>query len=116
MTTPLFRGDTETKQILGRKAAFTRNLSSDVSEVVLNLKGQMQEGTKVSIIVEQADAYINFDGAATKTASSDGTIHSLLIPAGQGYSEENIFISSNITAINANAGSNARIRGFIWGR
>lgn len=116
MTSPLFRGDTETKQILGKKAAFTRTLSSNNSEVVLDLAGKMQEGTKISIIVEQADAYINFDGTATKVASGDGTIHSILIPAGQGYSEENIFISSNITAINATAGSNARIRGFIWGR
>ena len=61
MTSPLFRGDTETKQILGKKAAFTRTLSSNNSEVVLDLAGKMQEGTKISIIVEQADAYINFD-------------------------------------------------------
>ena len=108
-TNPLFRTDIETRQVLPKKAAFTRTLSSNNSETVIDLTAYMQEAVKLSLIVDLNDVYINLD-------SSDGTVHSILIPSGSGYTEDNIFIASSITAINATAGSNGRIRGIIWGR
>ena len=115
-TNPLFRTDIETRQVLPKKAAFTRTLSSDSSETVIDLTGYMQEAVKLSLIVDLNDVYINLDSAATASASSDGTVHSILIPSGSGYTEDNIFISGSITAINASAGNNGRIRGIVWGR
>ena len=115
-TNPLFRTDIETKQVLPKVAAFTRTLSSNSSETVIDLNSYMQEAVKISLIVDLEDVYINFDADATSSAGSDGTVHSLLIPAGSGYTEDNVFISTKITAINASSGSNGRIRGIVWGR
>ena len=96
-TNPLFRTDIETRQVLPKKAAFTRTLSSDSSETVIDLTAYMQEAVKLSLIIDLNDVYINLDSAATSSASSDGTVHSILIPAGSGYTEDNIFISGSIT-------------------
>ena len=115
-TNPLFRTEIETRQVLPKKAAFTRTLSSNSSETVIDLKAYMQEAVKLSLIVDEADVYINIDSDATSSAGADGTIHSILIPSGSGYTEDNIFIASSITAINASAGNNGRIRGIVWGR
>ena len=115
-TNPLFRTDIETRQVLPKKAAFTRTLSSNNSETVIDLTAYMQEAVKLSLIVDLNDVYINLDSTATASASSDGTVHSILIPSGSGYTEDNIFIASSITAINASAGNNGRIRGIVWGR
>ena len=78
-TNPLFRTDIETRQVLPKKAAFTRTLSSDNSETVIDLTAYMQEAVKLSLIVDLNDVYINLDSAATSSASSDGTVHSILI-------------------------------------
>jgi len=117
MVAPLFRTLSESNQPLGKRVAFSRTLSSDNSEVVIDLTGHMEEGHRFSLAVDGFDGvYINFDADATKTASSDGTIHSTLIPVNTGISLEDFFISNKITAINEVDGSNATVHGIIWGR
>lgn len=98
-------------QNLERSYSFTYTFTADAAVDIATIATRMEEGLKVSIVVESADAYVRFDG----TAATDGT-DSMLIPAGTGYSEDNIYIGTRISAINATVGSNARIRGCIWGR
>jgi len=69
----------------------------------------MEEANRVTFVVELGDLYINFGGAAT----SDGT--SMLVPAGTGYTEEDIKITGIISVMRAGT-TNGRIRGSIWGR
>ena len=122
MTSPLFVSSNEARQVLGKKVPFARTLTSDNSEVVIDVSKHMQEATKIMISVSGAPVYINFDEDASKVAGSDGTIHSILLNANEIYSESSIFISSKITAINAEENSanledmNATVRGIIWGR
>ena len=117
MATPLFRSSSEANQPLGKKAVFSRTLSSNNSEVVIDLTKHMQEGHRFTLSVEGFNgAYVNFDTDAVKTVSDDGTIHSTLIPTGTGISLEDFFISEKIPAINEVDGSNATIHGIIWGR
>ena len=117
MVSPLFRSFSEANQPLGKRIAFSRTLSSNNSETVIDLTGHMEEGHRFTLAGDGFDgAYINFDADATKVASSDGTIHSTLIPVNTGISLEDFFISNKITAINEVDGSNATIHGIIWGR
>ena len=116
MTTPLWRSEIETRQVYGRVATFTRTLSADTAQNVVTLAGYMAEGQKVSLFVELNDVYINFDADAVNAAGSDGIIRSILIPAGTGYTEIGINFATRISAINATAGANSRLRGIIWGR
>ena len=68
----------------------------------------MEEGNKLSFVVETADAYIAFDEDATTSTG-------MLVPTNEGYFDDNIYISTKISIIRA-GGTNARIRGIIWGR
>ena len=68
----------------------------------------MEEGNKVSFVVETGGAYIAFDEDAT---SSTG----MLVPADEGYFDDNIYFSSKISIIREGS-TNARIRGIVWGR
>ena len=65
------------------------------------------ECIRITFIVDLFDLYVEFDGTATTS--------SLLIPAGTGYSEDNISITTRISVLNRTAGSNGRIRGIGWG-
>ena len=67
----------------------------------------MEECNKVSFVVEAADAYIAFDETATSS--------SMLIPQNEGYFDDGIWFGTKISIIRA-SGTNARIRGIIWGR
>ena len=67
----------------------------------------MEEAVKVSLIVEQGDAYIEFDDTATTD--------SMLIPQDEGYFDDSIYIGSKISVLRA-SGTNVRVRGIIWGR
>ena len=68
----------------------------------------MEEGNKVSFVVETGGAYIAFDEDATASTG-------MLVPADEGYFDDNIYISSKISIIREGS-TNARIRGIIWGR
>ena len=88
---------------------FSFTTSSSSAETVLTVSSFMTEANKITLIVDKADLYINFNGMAT----TDGT--SLLIPAGTGYTDEGIQITGSISVIRSDE-SNGRVTGAIWGR
>jgi len=88
---------------------FSFTTSGSSAETVLTVSSFMTEANKITLIVDKADLYINFNG----TATTDGT--SLLIPAGTGYTDEGIQITGPISVIRSNQ-SNGRVIGAIWGR
>ena len=102
------RSEIELIQPYKKHKGFTHSNTTDVAEDVVNVAAAMEEANKVSLIVEWYDAYIEFD--------ADATSSSMLVPAGTGYFDINIKIVTKISAINATAGQNARIRGIVWGR
>ena len=106
-TTRPWRQEIELAQNYSRHKTFTFTTSGATAETVLDLAGLMEECNKVSLVVELADAYVEFDGDATTT--------SMLIPQDEGYFDDSIYIGSKISIIRA-AGVNARVRGIIWGR
>lgn len=103
-----WRTEGETWQTLPKHKGFVKTATVDVAFDVVNLVGAMEEGVKISLVVELAGAYIEFDGGATTS--------SMFIPAGNGYFDEGISILSKISAMNAVAGQNCRVRGILWGR
>ena len=105
---PNVRSEIELIQPYKRHVMFTHTQSSNIAENVVSVSSNMEEGNKIALIVELNDVYIEFDATATSS--------SLLIPAGNGYFDEDITLNSRISAINASAGKNARIRGIVWGR
>tara|TARA_Y100001951_G_C11224059_1_gene230584 strand:+ start:31 stop:360 length:330 start_codon:yes stop_codon:yes gene_type:complete len=109
MTTPNrpWRQEIELAQNYGRHKTFTFTTSGATAETILNLSGLMEECNKVSLVVELADAYIEFDDDATTT--------SMLIPQDEGYFDDSVYIGSKISIIRAGA-VDARVRGIIWGR
>ena len=115
MTTPIFRTTTETKQGLNKRFAFTSTLTTNNSEVVVDVTKHMSEVHKISLVCSR-DVYINFDDDASATAGADGTIHSFLLEGGEAYADDNIFITNKITAINGILDNDGSVRGVIWGR
>lgn len=124
MTSPSWRTEIEGKQVLGRAAPFTYTMDTGNSTTwreVFAVPGRLQEVNKLSFTVDTADVYIAFDvpvtgGTNPGAIPGAGTIfNALLIPAGTGYNEENIFVGTRIIMLNATA-TNARIRGVAWGR
>ena len=107
MTTRPWRQEIELAQNYARHKTFTFTTSGATAETVLDLSGLMEECNKVSLVVELADAYLEFD--------EDATTSSMLIPQDEGYFDDNVYIGSSITIIRA-GGTNARIRGIAWGR
>ena len=107
MTTRPWRQEIELAQNYSRHKTFTFTTTGASAETVIDLSGLMEECNKVSLVVELADAYLEFDGDATTT--------SMLIPQDEGYFDDSIYIGSKISIIRA-AGDNARVRGIIWGR
>ena len=107
MTTRPWRQEIELLQNYPRHKTFTFVTSSASAETVINLSGLMEECNKVSLVVELADAYLEFDDTATTS--------SMLIPQDEGYFDDSIYIGSTISIIRAGA-VNARVRGIIWGR
>lgn len=112
-----FRLPQEGGQTLGLNFPFTRTATVDTAFNVASLSGRMEEGVRVALIVDLYDAFIRFDADAERADSNgDGIIESIFIPAGRGYFEDQIYVSSRISAINAVAGQNCRVTGIIWGR
>ena len=107
MTTRPWRQEIELLQNYPKHKTFTFTTTSASAETAVDISAAMEECNKVSFIVESADAYIEFDG--------DATTSSMLIPANEGYFDDSIYIGSKISVIRS-GGTNARIRGIIWGR
>ena len=107
MTTRPWRQEIELAQNYARHKTFTFTTSGASAQTVLDLAGVMEEANKVSLVVELADAYLEFD--------DDATTSSMLIPQDEGYFDDSIYIGSKISIIRA-GGVDARVRGIIWGR
>ena len=107
MTTRPWRQEVELIQNYPRHKTFTYTTTTANAEDAVVLAGNMEECNKVSFIVETGDAYIEFD--------SDATTSSMLIPANEGYFDDSVWFGTKISIIRA-SGTNARIRGIIWGR
>ena len=106
-TTRPWRQEIELAQNYSRHKTFTFTTSGAGAETVLDLTGVMEECNKVSLVVELADAYLEFD--------DDATTSSMLIPQDEGYFDDSIYIGAKISIIRA-GGVDARVRGIIWGR
>ena len=107
MTTSPSRQEIELAQNYAKHKTFTFTTNGASAETVLDLSGVMEECNKVSLVVELADAYLEFD--------DDATTSSMLIPQDEGYFDDSIYIGSKISIIRA-GGVDARVRGIIWGR
>ena len=107
MSTKPWRQEIELLQNYGKHKTFTVTTSSTSAIDVVVLAGNMEEANKVSLIVESGDAYIEFD--------ADATTSSMLVPQDEGYFDDSVYIGSKISIIRS-GGTNARIRGIIWGR
>tara|TARA_R100001082_G_C4350052_1_gene154161 strand:- start:29 stop:355 length:327 start_codon:yes stop_codon:yes gene_type:complete len=102
-----WRSEIEALQNYQKHKTFTFTTSSGSAEDAVSLAGNMEECNKISFVVELADAYVEFDG--------DATTSSMLIPAGEGYFDEGIWIGTKISILRSSS-TNAKIRGIIWGR
>jgi hypothetical protein len=107
---PALRASIELLQPYDAFKPFSFTTSSSSAETVLTVSNFMNEANKITLIVDKADLYINFNG----TATTDGT--SMLVPAGTGYTEEGIQITGPISVIRSDQSMNGRIVGAIWGR
>ncbi len=103
-----WRQEIELLQNYNKHATFTFTTTGSSAEDALTLAGKMEEGNKISFVVETADAYIAFDEDATTSTG-------MLVPADEGYFDDNIYFSTKISIIRS-GGTNARIRGIVWGR
>ena len=112
MTTRPWRQEIELLQHYSRHKTFTHTTTSANAEVVVDVDGLMEECNKVSLIVENADAYIAFDEDASSTTGSE----TMLVPQDEGYFDDSVYIGSKISIIAKTANTQPRIRGIIWGR
>jgi len=107
MSNKPWRQEIELLQNYGKHKTFTVETDGTAAINVVVLSGNMEEANKVSLIVELADAYIEFD--------ADATTSSMLVPQDEGYFDDSVYIGTKISVIRA-GGTNARVRGIIWGR
>ena len=109
MTTPNrpWRQEIELVQNYSRHKTFTFTTNGASAETVLDLSGVMEECNKVSLVVELADAYLEFD--------DDATTSSMLIPQDEGYFDDSVWFGTKISILRASS-TNVRIRGILWGR
>ena len=87
---------------------FTLTTIGSTAETVLTISDFMTEANHITLVVDQADMYINFNGDATTSGTS------MLVPAGTGYTEEFIRLTGKISVVRAGL-LNARIIGAVWG-
>ena len=109
MPAPEIRTQIELMQPLPNYRGYTVTTTDANATTVIDVAAVMEEANRITFVVELGDLYINFGGAAT----SDGT--SMLIPAGTGYTEDNIRITGIISVMRVGE-TNGRIRGGVWGR
>jgi len=107
MSTRPWRQEIELLQNYSKHKTFTITTTNDL-KVDINISNSMEECNKVSFVVESNDLYVEFD--------ADATTSSMLVPQDEGYFDDNVFIGTKISVINATAGNNGRIRGIAWGR
>jgi|TARA_R110000824_G_scaffold3522_17_gene16688 hypothetical protein len=112
MATPQWHEEARTWQPYSKHKAFTHTTTGNTAEEVFTVAGNAEYFQKISFICETNDLYIEFDGDAVQST----TAGSLLVPAGEGYSDTNIYIGTSLSVIVATNGSNGRIRGIAWGR
>ena len=108
-TAASIRTGIELMQPLPNYRGFTVSTTDATATTVITVSSAMEEANRITFVVELGDLYVNFGGAA----ASDGT--SMLVPAGTGYTEEEISITGVISIMRV-GGTNGRIRGCIWGR
>jgi len=102
-----WRDNIELIQNYQKHKTFTYTTTSSSAEDAVLLAGNMEECNKVSFIVESGAAYIEFDG--------DATTSTMYVPQDEGYFDDSIWFGTKISIIRA-TGTNARIRGILWGR
>ena len=92
MTTPNrpWRQEIELLQNYSKHKTFTVN-ATDSSSTAVDISGFMEECNKVSFVVENADAYVEFD--------DDATTSSMLIPQDEGYFDDNVYIGLSLIHI-----------------
>tara|TARA_Y100000034_G_C6689797_1_gene303684 strand:- start:239 stop:598 length:360 start_codon:yes stop_codon:yes gene_type:complete len=87
---------------------FTLTTTGATAETVLTISDFMTEANHITLVVDRADMYINFNGDATVSSTS------MLVPAGTGYTEDFIRLTGKISIIRANS-FNSRVIGAVWG-
>ena len=110
-----WRQEIELLQNYPRHKTFTYEVPQETpptAKVAVDITASMEECNKVSLIVENADAYIAFDEDASSTTGSE----TMLVPQDEGYFDDSVYIGSKISIIAKTANTQPRIRGIIWGR
>ena len=102
-----WRQEIELLQNYSKNKTFTKSTSSGDAEIAVDVAAAMQECNKVSFVVENGPAYIAFD--------EDATTETMLVPQDEVYFDDSVYIGSKSSILRA-SGTNARIRGIIWGR
>ena len=109
MPAPEIRTQIELMQPLPNYRGYTVTSTDANATTVIDVAAVMEEANRITFVVELGDLYVNFNGVA----ASDGS--SMLVPAGTGYTEEEIRVTGLISIMRV-GGTNGRIRGCVWGR
>mgnify|MGYP003311664423 CR=1 FL=1 len=109
MPAPEIRTQIELMQPLPNYRGYTVTTTDANATTVIDVAAVMEEANRITFVVELGDLYVNFNGVA----ASDGS--SMLVPAGTGYTEEEIRVTGLISIMRV-GGTNGRIRGCVWGR
>ena len=109
MPAPEIRTQIELMQPLPNYRGYTVTTTDANATTVIDVAAVMEEANRITFVVELGDLYVNFNGVA----ASDGS--SMLVPAGTGYTEEEIRVTGLIYIMRV-GGTNGRIRGCVWGR
>ena len=101
------RENIELVQPYGKKVVFTHVLSSDDSEVIVDISKHMLECNRISLLVDNHDTYIRFVDAndninkAERVEIGKSSIESFLLIEGSGYFDDNIQLDGKVMAITA---------------
>ena len=98
----------ELMQPLDAFKPFTLTTSGETAETIFTVSEFMTEANHITLVVDRADMYINFNGDATTSGTS------MLLPAGTGYTEDFIRLTGKISVIRAGS-FDSRIIGAVWG-
>ena len=102
-----WRQEIELLQNYSKNKTFTVSTTDANAMTAVDITASMQECNKVSFVVENGPAYVAF--------YEDATTSTMLVPQDEGYFDDSVYIGSKISILRA-SGTNARIRGIIWGR
>lgn len=110
-----WRQEIELLQNYPKHKTFTYEVAAEgtpTAKTAVDISQYMEECNKVSLIVENADAYLAFDEDANATSPNQ----TMLVPQDEGYFDDAVYIGSKISIIATTANAQPRIRGIIWGR